>query len=100
MRSEVLAAFGPADSDAYDYLVGWIRQNDFASRALKEGTSAPDFFLPDANGRLVSSKEIAATRTARRQLLSRWLVPILHNGALWNSRNFMLGWSIRNHRIQ
>ena len=58
MRSELLAAFGPADWDAYNYLVDWIRQNDFASRALKEGAFAPDFLLPDANGRLVSSEEL------------------------------------------
>lgn len=58
MRSELLAAFGPADRNAYNYLVDWIRENDFASRALKEGDLAPDFLLPDANGRLVSSEEL------------------------------------------
>lgn len=57
-RSELLAAFEPADWEAYNYLVKWIRENDFASRALNVGDLAPDFLLPDADGHLISSERL------------------------------------------
>ncbi|NLS07590.1 AhpC/TSA family protein [Rhizobium sp. P32RR-XVIII] len=58
LRGDLLAAFGPADWEAYDFLVKRIREHDFASRALKVGDTAPDFLLPDADGRLVSSEQL------------------------------------------
>jgi peroxiredoxin len=38
--------------------VGWLRENDVASRALKAGDTAPDFLLPDVDGRLHSSEQL------------------------------------------
>lgn len=58
LRGDLLAAFGPADWEAYEFLVNWIREHDVASRALNVGDTAPDFLLPDADGRLVSSEQL------------------------------------------
>lgn len=58
MRADLLAAFAPTDWEAYNFLVNWIREQDFASRALNVGDTAPDFLLPDADGRLVSSEQL------------------------------------------
>jgi hypothetical protein len=38
--------------------VGWLRDTDVASHALKVGDTAPDFLLPDADGRLHSSEQL------------------------------------------
>jgi peroxiredoxin len=38
--------------------VGWLRDTDVASHALKVGDAAPDFLLPDADGRLHSSEQL------------------------------------------
>lgn len=56
VRDELLAGFSDTDRDAYIYLVDWLRTTDVASRALRVGDRAPDFLLPDANGRLHSSE--------------------------------------------
>jgi peroxiredoxin len=37
--------------------VGWLRDTDVASHALKVGDTAPDFLLPDADRRLHSSEQ-------------------------------------------
>ena len=36
----------------------WLRDTDVASHALKVGDTAPDFLLPDADGRLHSSEQL------------------------------------------
>src|SRR5262249_11598658 len=58
IRTELLAAFSPAERASYNQLVAWLRNTDVASRALKAGDAAPDFLLPDADGRLHSSEEM------------------------------------------
>ncbi|WFU30859.1 peroxiredoxin-like family protein [Bradyrhizobium brasilense] len=58
IRAELLATFSAADWKSYNHLVGWLRETDMASRALKVGYEAPDFLLPDADGRLHSSKQL------------------------------------------
>lgn len=58
IRSELLATFSAADWESYNHLVGWLRDTGVASHALKVGDPAPDFVLPDANGRLHSSEQL------------------------------------------
>jgi peroxiredoxin len=58
VRSELIAGFTDADREAYNHLVDWLRQSNVASRALQVGDKAPDFLLPDAHGRLHSSKHL------------------------------------------
>ena len=58
IRSELSATFSAADWESYNHLVGWIRDAGVASHALKVGDTAPDFVLPDANGRLHSSEQL------------------------------------------
>lgn len=57
-RSELIAGFSDADREAYGQLVDWLRQTDVASRALQVGDKAPDFLLPDEDGRLHSSEHL------------------------------------------
>src|SRR4030081_3087401 len=58
IRTELLASFSAADWTSYRHLVGWLRDNDIASRALKTGDAARDFLLPDEDGRLHSSEQL------------------------------------------
>jgi peroxiredoxin len=58
IRTELVASFSSADLAAYRNLVDWLRDNDVASHALKAGDTAPDFLLPDADGRLHSSEQL------------------------------------------
>ncbi|MDQ8727600.1 peroxiredoxin-like family protein [Bradyrhizobium sp. LHD-71] len=58
IRSELLATFSPADWESYNHLVGWLRDTGVASYALNVGDTAPDFLLPDADGRLHSSEQL------------------------------------------
>ena len=58
IRTELLTTFSAADWESYRYLVGWLRDTDVASHALKVGDTAPDFLLPDADGRLHSSEQL------------------------------------------
>lgn len=58
IRTELLTTFSAADWESYNHLVGWLRDTDVASRALKVGDDAPDFLLPDADGRLHSSEQL------------------------------------------
>ena len=58
VRSEILAGFSDADRDSYVHLVDWLRKSDVASHALQVGDTAPDFLLPDEQGRLHSSKQL------------------------------------------
>lgn len=59
-RNRLLAAFSDADREAYAYLVNWLREADVVSHALQVGDTAPDFLLPDEEGRLHSSKYLRA----------------------------------------
>ena len=58
IRTELLTTFSAADWESYNHLVGWLRDTDVASHALKVGDVAPDFLLPDADGRLHSSEQL------------------------------------------
>jgi peroxiredoxin len=58
MRTELLTTFSAGDWESYNHLVGWLRDTDVASHALKVGDDAPDFLLPDADGRLHSSEQL------------------------------------------
>ncbi|MCC8935503.1 AhpC/TSA family protein [Bradyrhizobium sp. Arg68] len=58
MRTELLTTFSSADWESYNHLVGWLRDTGVASHALKVGDHAPDFLLPDADGRLHSSEQL------------------------------------------
>lgn len=58
VRSEILAGFSDADREAYVHLVDWLRKTDVVSHALQVGDTAPDFLLPDEEGRLHSSKQL------------------------------------------
>jgi hypothetical protein len=41
-RTELLTTFSAADWESYNHLVGWLRDTDVASHALKLGVDAPD----------------------------------------------------------
>ncbi len=58
IRTELLATFSAADWESYNHLVGWLRDTNVASHALKVGDDAPEFLLPDADGRLHSSEQL------------------------------------------
>jgi peroxiredoxin len=58
IRTELLTTFSAADWESYNFLVRWLRDADVASHALKVGDEAPNFLLPDADGRLHSSEEL------------------------------------------
>lgn len=58
VRRELISEFNDADQEAYAFLVDWLRKTDVAANALRVGDTAPDFLLPDENGRLHSSKEL------------------------------------------
>ena len=58
IRDELFSTFSPADWASYHHLVDWIRAAEVASNALKVGDTAPDFLLPDADGRLHSSEQL------------------------------------------
>jgi len=58
IRTELLTTFSAADWESYNHLVGWLRDTDVASHALKVGDTAPDFLPPDADGRLHSSEQL------------------------------------------
>jgi hypothetical protein len=60
IRTELLTMFSAANWVSYSHLVGWLRETD-ASHALKGGDTAPDFLLPDADGRLHPTSSCAAT---------------------------------------
>ena len=58
IRAELLTTFSAADWESYNHLVRWLRDTDVASHALKVGDAAPNFLLPDADGRLHSSERL------------------------------------------
>jgi peroxiredoxin len=60
VRSELLAGLSDAEREAYVHLVDWLRKASAAQRALRVGDTAPDFLLPDVDGRLHSSERLRA----------------------------------------
>ena len=58
VRNEILAGLSEADRESYVHLVDWLRKTDVVSHALQVGDTAPDFLLPDEEGRLHSSKQL------------------------------------------
>ena len=58
IRTELLTTFSAADRESYSHLVGWLRDTDVASHALKVGDTAPGFLLSDAEGRLHYSEQL------------------------------------------
>lgn len=58
VRHELLAEFNDADRESYAHLVDHLRKTDATANALQVGDTAPDFLLPDENGRLHSSKDL------------------------------------------
>jgi peroxiredoxin len=50
----VLKSLGRSDTDLYGPLGNWMATTKVVSNSLKVGDDAPDFFLPDENGRLVA----------------------------------------------
>lgn len=58
IRTELLTSFSAEEWESYNHLVGWLRETDVQSHALKVGDAAPDFLLPDADGRLHSSEQL------------------------------------------
>src|SRR3569623_2786877 len=59
-RNELLAGLSDAERGAHVYLVDWLRTTAVVPRALRVGDTAPDFLLPDAEGRLHSSERLRA----------------------------------------
>ncbi|MHA6646264.1 peroxiredoxin-like family protein [Mesorhizobium sp. A623] len=62
VRNEILAGLSDADRESYVRLVDWLRKTDVVSHALQVGDNAPDFLLPDEEGRLHSSKQLREAR--------------------------------------
>ena len=58
IRAELLTTFSAADFASYGHLVDWLRDTDVVSHALMVGDAAPDFLLPDSDGRLHSSEQL------------------------------------------
>jgi peroxiredoxin len=58
IRTGLVTSFTSTDLAAYRHFVDWLRDNDVAAPALKAGDTAPDFLLPDADGRLHSSEQL------------------------------------------
>lgn len=58
MRGEILAAFSPSQIAAYEKFACWLTASGVTEQALKPGDHAPDFILPDADGRLVFSHSL------------------------------------------
>lgn len=58
-RKELIAKYVPAEIQAvHTRAVGELRESGIAGRVLKAGDAAPDFELPDQNGKAVRSSEI------------------------------------------
>jgi peroxiredoxin len=57
-REAILAGLTAPAAAAYGEFVNWPAHAGLAQDALRVGDAAPDFLLPDANGRLVASREL------------------------------------------
>jgi len=59
--AETLSGFRTLDVQTDRLLSSWLRETGVPEGALKVNEPAPDFLLPEANGRLVSSLELRQT---------------------------------------
>ncbi|WP_051382758.1 redoxin domain-containing protein [Bradyrhizobium sp. Tv2a-2] len=59
--AEALSGFRTLDIRTDRLLSSWLREAGVANGALKANEPAPDFLLPEANGKLVSSLELRQT---------------------------------------
>lgn len=57
-RADILEHLPPQAAETYAMTRDWLVAKGVAGAALKVGDTAPDFLLPDAQGRLVSSREL------------------------------------------
>jgi hypothetical protein len=78
IRTELLTTFSAANWVSYTRLVGWLRDTDVESHALKLGDTAPDFLLADADGRLHCSEKLRRNGPLVLSFLRRRLVSVLH----------------------
>jgi peroxiredoxin len=61
-RKALIAKYVPAEIQAvHSRVVDELEQSGIADRALQTGAAAPEFELPDQNGRLVRSTDLLAT---------------------------------------
>jgi peroxiredoxin len=58
LRNDTIAAFTSEQTAAYERSVHWLKKNGVCDRALRIGARAPDFVLPNSDGRLVSSRDL------------------------------------------
>ncbi|HVJ53435.1 MAG TPA: peroxiredoxin-like family protein [Aliidongia sp.] len=58
IERDILEGFDGAALKLHSNLSKWFVTLDAAKQALKPGDPAPEFLLPDSNGRLVSSREL------------------------------------------
>ena len=58
IRTELLTTFSAADRESYSHLVGWLRDTDVASHALKVGDTRARLPPAGADGRLHSSEQL------------------------------------------
>ena len=59
--AETLSGFRTLDTRTDRLLSSWLREAGVPDGALKANEPAPDFLLPEVNGRLVSSLELPQT---------------------------------------
>jgi hypothetical protein len=57
IRTKLLTTFSDADWKSYYHLVGWLRDTDVASHALKVGDEAPDFLGNTVSRAAVTTRE-------------------------------------------
>src|SRR5437660_261851 len=58
-RKELIAKYVPAEVQAiHSRVISELKQSQFADRALQPRNNAPEFELPDHNGKLVRSSEL------------------------------------------
>jgi peroxiredoxin len=73
-RKETISKYVPADVQAvHARTVAWLKGQHLASKALAVGAKAPEFELPDQNGKRVSSNDLlAAGRVVICFIRGRW----------------------------
>ena len=58
IRQEIIAGFSPAVIAVYGRFLQWLIATGVSEQGLRVGDRAPDFLLPNAHGRLVSSRSL------------------------------------------
>ena len=59
-RDDARQKYGAQAFEVYDRFIAHLRDSGLANRCLKPGDAMPDFALPNAEGRVVSSHELLA----------------------------------------